>query len=104
MSPGVLLPKVGVGGAVLEEVAGHPVVFAAGEALDGFAVVAAEQRCSAFAGRAYEHHREALIVGHGDERGFAVAGDSFDADVLCVDGGIGLEVVEAAGCAPGPGA
>ena len=93
-----------LGGAVLHEVAGHPVVFAAGEAFDGLAEVAAKQRCAAFAGRADEHHGEALIEGHGDERGFAVARDAFDADMLGVDGGVGFEVVEAAARAPGPGA
>ena len=91
-----------LGGAVLHEVSGHPVVLAAGEALDGFAEVAAQQRGSAFARRADEHHGEALIEGHGDERGLAVARDAFDANMFCVDGRIGLEIVECAAGAPGP--
>ena len=104
MSPGVLAAERRFGGAVLHEVAGHPVVLAAGEALHGLAEVAAQQRGSAFAGRADQHHGEALIEGHGDERGLAVARDAFDADMLRVDGGIGLEIIEAAARAPGPGA
>ena len=95
----------GFGRAVLQEVAGHPVILAgAGEVFDGFAEVAAQGSCSAFTGGADEDHGEARIVGHGDERGFAVAGDAFDADVFGVDGGIGLEIVEAAAGSPGPGA
>ena len=38
------------------------------------------------------------------ERRLAVARDAFDADALGVDGRIGLEIVEPAGRAPGPGA
>src|SRR6185437_6470551 len=70
---GVLAAEGGVAGAVLEEVAGHPVILAAaGEVLDGFAPVAAVEFGAAFAGGADEDDGEALVEGHGDERGFAV--------------------------------
>jgi hypothetical protein len=107
---------VGVNGDVVggfraaegEEVPGHPVVLAAGEAFDGFAEVTAEGSRAAFAGGADEGHGEALVEGHGDEGGFAVAGDAFDADVFGVyrggDGGVGCEEVEGLAGAPGPGA
>ena len=75
-----------------------------GEVLDGFAKVAAQGSCSSFTGGADEDHGEARIVGHGDEGGFAVAGDAFDADVFGVDSGIGLEIVETAAGSPSPGA
>ena len=55
-----------VGGSVLDEVAGHPVILASGEALNGFAEVTSQQRGSAFARRADEDHGETLIEGHGD--------------------------------------
>src|SRR6201999_1773688 len=89
---------------VFDEVAGHPVVFAAGQALDSFTPVAAQEGCSALAGGADQAHRKARLEGQGDERGLAVAGYAFDADVLCVHGGIGFEVIEGAGGAPLPGA
>ena len=57
---GVLAAEGRLGGAVLQEVAGHPVVFAgAGQVLDRLAEVAAVQLGAAFAGRADEHHGEA---------------------------------------------
>ena len=65
------------------------------------------RRCelgAAFAGGADEHDGEALVERHRDERGLAVARDAFDADLLGVDGLVGLEIVEAARGAPGPGA
>src|SRR5450631_2599498 len=73
------------GGSVLDEVASHPVVLSSRKTLDGFAEVAAQQRGSAFAGRAHEHHRESLIEGHCDERSFAVAGHAIDANMLCIN-------------------
>ena len=104
-SPAFLLPKVAFDGAVLQEVAGHPVVLAgAGEVLDRFAPVAAMQLGAAFAGRSDQHDREARVERHRDERGLAVARDAFDADLLRVDRLVGLEIVETARRAPGPGA
>ena len=44
------------------------------------------------------------IVGHGDERGLAVAGVAFDADLFGVDGFVGFEIIEGAAGSPGPGA
>ena len=91
--------------AVLQEVAGHPVVFAgAGEVLDRFAPIAAMQLRAAFAGGADQHDGEARVERHGDQRRLAVARDAFDADVLGVDGLIGLEIIEPARRAPRPGA
>ena len=102
---GVLAAERRLGRAVLQEVAGHPVVLArAGEVLDRFAEVAAMQLGAAFARRADEHDRESLVVGHRHERRLAVARDAFDADLLRVHGLVGLEVVEAARRAPRPGA
>ena len=57
---------------------------------------------AAFAGRADEHDREALVERHRDERRLAVARHAFDADALRIDGLVGLEVVERARRAPGP--
>ena len=81
---------------VLEEVAGHPVVFAgAGDVFHLFAAIAAIDFRAAFAGRADVGDGEARVVGHGDERRFAVARVAFDADLLGVHGFIGLEIIEA---------
>ncbi len=90
---------------VLEEVACHPVVFAGRRyVLDEFTPVAAVQLQAAFAGGTDEGDGEALIVGQGDDGGFAVARMAFDADSFGIHGFIGFEVVERAACAPGPGA
>ena len=102
---GVLAAERGLRRAVLQEVAGHPVVLAgAGEVLDGFAEIAAMQLGAALAGGADQHHREALVERHRHERRLAVARHAFDADLLRVDGLVGFEVVEAARGAPRPGA
>ena len=93
----------GIGSAVFEEVAAHPVVFAAGEALDRLAEVAPERCRAALSRRADQRHREPLVEGHRHQRGFAKARDALDADVLGVDGGVGFEVIESASGAPGPG-
>jgi hypothetical protein len=92
-------------GAVLQEGAGHPVVLAAGgEVLDRLAEVAAMELGAAFAGRADEDDREALVEGHRDERRLPVARHAVDADALGVDRRVGLEEVERAARAPAPGA
>ena len=104
-SSSVLASEGRLGRAVLQEVAGHPVVLAGSrEVLHRLAEVAAMRLGAAFAGRAHEHDREARLEGHGDQGRLAVARDPFDADVLGVDRGQRLEVVERAGRAPGPGA
>src|SRR5438874_1129038 len=59
---------------------------------------------AAFAGGSDQRDREPRFEGHRDERGFAVTRDAFNADVFRVDRGIGFEIVERAGGAPGPGA
>ena len=100
---GVLAAERRLRRAVLEEVAGHPVVLAGtGEALDGLAPVAAVQLCAAFAGRADEHDGEALVERHRDERRLAVARHAFDADLLRVHGLLSLEVIERASTRPNP--
>ena len=91
------------GGAVLQEVAGHPVILArAGEVLDRLAPIAAMQLGAAFAGRPDQHHREARIERHRHQRRLAVARNAFDADLLGVDGFLGFEIIEAARRAPCP--
>ena len=102
---GVLAAEGGFGGAVLQEVAGHPVVFAgAGQVLHGFAEIAAVQFGAAFAGGADEHDGEARVEGHGHQRGLAVARNALDADLLGVHGFVGFQIIQAARRAPGPGA
>ena len=104
-SPAFLLPKRGFGGAVFQEVAGHPVVFAAaGEIFHRFTPIAAMQFRAAFAGGAHQHQGEALIVRHGHQSRLAVARHTFDSDMFRIDGLVGLEIIEATARAPGPGA
>ena len=67
----------------------------AGDVFDHLAPVAAAELCAAFAGGADVGDGEALVVGHGDDSGFAVAGVAFDADLFGVYRFVGLEVVEA---------
>ena len=103
ISPAVLLPNVDFRGAVLQEVAGHPVVFAgAGEVLDRLAEVAAVQLGAALARRADEDDGESLVEGHRHERGLAVPRHAFDADLLGVDRLVGLEIVERRARRPTP--
>ncbi len=88
---------------VFDEIAGDPVVLAGtGHVLDLFAEIAPMQFGAALARRSDEANREALIVGHRDERSLAVPGQSFDADLFRVDGVVSLEVVECAAGAPRP--
>ena len=105
MSPAVLRAEAGLLGAVLQEVSRHPVILAgACEVLDRLAEVPAMQLGAAFARRADQDHGKALVVGHRDERGLAEPRHALDADLLRVHGLVGLEVVETARGAPGPGA
>src|SRR5436190_103740 len=97
--------ELGFGGAILDEVSGHPVILAGGgEIFDCFAEVAAMEFGAAFAGGTDENDGESGFEGHSDQRGFAVAGDAFDADFPGVDSRFGFEVIEGAGGTPGPGA
>jgi hypothetical protein len=90
--------------AVLEEIAGHPVISAGtGEVLDRFAEIAAMRLGATLARRAHQHDREARLEGHRDQRGLAVAGHAFDADLPGIYGGNSLEIVEGTGRAPSPG-
>jgi len=53
---GVLAAEGSFRGAVLDEIAGHPMIFAgAGEAFDRFSPIAAMQFSAAFAGRTNQH-------------------------------------------------
>src|SRR5271166_1517995 len=75
----------------------------ASDVFDNFSEVTAIEFGSAFAGRTYVGDRKALVVGHGDERGLAIARVAFDADLAGVDGFVGLEIVERATGSPSPG-
>src|SRR5262249_33600216 len=95
----------GLFGAVLQEVARHPVILAgAGEALDRLAPVASMELGSALARRPDEDGRESLIVGHRHERGLAETRDAFDPNLLRINRLICLEVVETPRRTPRPGA
>ena len=99
----VLAPERRFGGAVLQEVARHPVVLAGpGEVLDRLPEVAAVRLGATFAGRSHQDDRETGLEGHGDEGRLAVARDAFDPHALCIDRRQRLQVVERAGRAPGP--
>src|SRR5262249_36841593 len=69
-----------------------------------FAEMAAMKFNPSGAGRANEANGEALVVGHGDDGGLAVAGEALDAELLGVHCLVSLEVIEGAAGAPGPGA
>src|SRR2546429_10002876 len=88
---------------VFEKVTGHPVIFGGtGDILHQLAEVAAMKLRTAFARRADEANSEALVIRHRNERSFAVARESFDADLFGVNGFIGLEIIESAARAPSP--
>src|SRR5262249_18172257 len=102
---GRLSAERGLFGAVIQEVARHPVILAgAGEALDRLAPVASMELGSALARRPDEDGRESLIVGHRHERGLAETRDAFDPDLLRINRLICLEVVETPRRTPRPGA
>ncbi len=91
--------------AVLQEIAGHPVVLAgAGQVLDRLAPVPAMQLRAALARRANQHDGKPPVVRHRHECGLAIPRDTFDADLFRVDRLVGFKIVEAARGAPGPGA
>ena len=89
---------------VFEEVAGHPMVLArTGDVLECLAQVTAIELSSAGSGRTDVGDGEAGVVGHGDEGGLAEAGVAEDSNLFCVDGLVGLKVVEGATSSPGSG-
>ena len=93
------------GPGVLQEVAGHPVILAGGgDVLHQFAPVAAMDLGAAFARGADVGDRKTRVVRHRDEGCLAVARVAFDADLFGVHGLVGLEIIERAAGAPGPGA
>ena len=75
-----------------------------GEVLDQLAEVAAVQLRPTLARGADEADGEARVIGHRDDRRLAVPRKPLDPDLLRVDGLVGLEVVQRAARAPGPGA
>ena len=80
-------------------------VFAgAGEIAHLFAEIAAVEFSAAGSGRTDVADGETRVVGHGDERSFAVTGVAGDADLLSVNRLIGFKIIEAAAGSPGPGA
>src|SRR5204862_2719960 len=91
--------------AVLDEIAGHPVVYAGpGEVLDPLAEVSTVQLRPALTRRADQADREARVVRHRHQRRLAVAREALDTDLLRVHRLVGLEVVERPARAPRPGA
>ena len=100
---GVLAAENGFRGAVLQEVAGHPMVFSrSGEVLHRFSPIAAVQFGAALAGGTDEHDREAGVERHRHEGGLAVARDTFNPDVLGVHGFVGFEIIQTARRRPTP--
>jgi hypothetical protein len=89
--------------AVLQEVAGHPVVLPrSGQALDCLAEVAPEQRRAALAGGADKDDCKARLERHRDQGRLAKARYALDAHACGVDRRVGFEEVEGARSTPGP--
>src|SRR5207244_6878981 len=88
----------------LLEVVAEPV----GEALvdrgDRFAEPAAAQRCAAAPGAIGADQREALVLCAGPEGRLSAARMADDGDVGAVDRRVGLQIIQHAARAPGPGA
>jgi hypothetical protein len=92
---------------ILQEVAGHPVVFAAaGQVLQKLAEVAAKQLGASRAGGGDEPRGDPPVEGRGDQRGLAVPRHAGDAHLGGIDARVwvGFEVVDESAHAPGPGA
>ena len=99
----VLAAEVRLGRAVLQEVASHPVILAgAGEVLDLFPQVAPMQLGAALAGGGDQADGKSRVVRHRHQCRLAVARHALDADALCINALVGLEIVEPARCTPGP--
>src|SRR5262245_65710690 len=69
-----------------------------------FAEIAAGEVRAALPGRADKADGETLVVGHRDQRGFPITRKPLDADLFGVHRFVGLEIIERAARAPGPGA
>ena len=79
---------------VLQEIAGHPMVFIGrGDVLHRFSKIAAVQLQAALAGRADEGDGESLVVGHGDRGSFTVTGVAFDADAFGIHRFVSFEII-----------
>ena len=103
--PGVLAPESGRRGAVLQEIARHPVVFAgAGQVLDGLAEIAAVELGAPFTRRTHQRQGETRLESQRYQCGLAEARHALDPHLLRVHGGVGFEIVQTARRAPGPGA
>src|ERR1700719_2183917 len=100
---GILAAEGGVGSAILQEVAGHPMIFdSSREVLDRLAPITAMQLCSTLAGGTDQNHGEASVVRHRDQRRLALARTALDPDLLRVRSLIALEIIEPASRAPAP--
>src|SRR5678816_4221177 len=87
--------------AVLEVVAGHPVIFVGSkDVFDELPVFPAMQFCSARTRRTHIRNGETLIKRHRNDRGFPVSGMTLKPDLLCIDGLIRFEVVQRTARAP----
>ncbi len=98
-----IVPVHGTG--VLQKVARHPVILIdPGHVLDDLAPIASMQFGAAFTGGADVGRPHPRVVGHRDNRRFAVPRVALDGDVLGVYRLVGLEIIDGAARAPGPGA
>src|SRR5579871_171976 len=97
-----LTPKRRLRRAVLHEVPGHPVIFAAGQILDGLAEIPPQQSRSAFSRRSHQHHRKALIHRHCQKCGLAEARHTFNADMFRIHRGISFQIIQSPTCTPSP--
>ena len=89
---------------VLQKIAGHPIEFAAGEVFNSFSKHVPIEFRAAFAGGGNQADRHTRIKCFGNQRGFAVTGDTFDANFFGVDVciGVGFEIVDEPAGAPLP--
>src|SRR5207302_9359251 len=99
----VLAPKRSFSRAILQEVAGHPVVAPrAREVFNLLAEITSVRFGAAFSGGTDQHDRKARIKRHGHECSLAKTRHSFNAGTLCVYGFIGFEIVETTRGTPSP--
>ena len=98
-----LLPNEDLGRAVLQEVAGHPVILAGPcEILHFLSEIASVRFGATFPGGTHQHNSKASIERHGHERSLSITRDAFDANVLRVHAFVRLQIVETARSAPCP--
>src|SRR5580658_1225134 len=89
--------------SILEEVAGHPMIFSRrGEVFYLLAELAAQDLGAAFTRGTDEGDGQAGLIGHGDECGFAIARQAFYANLFRVDRPIRFKIVQRTACAPSP--